>query len=116
MDGPSLPLNVRRLLRTNLVVNRLHMFVNGIAILALFHYRVTTLVRVFRTRDTPLLPYLIVLVSEIVLTFLWVLHQAYNGDPLNLRCTRKDYQEMRSFRRWMCSYARRIPAKSPPSG
>ncbi|KAL0376738.1 UNVERIFIED_CONTAM: Cellulose synthase-like protein G3 [Sesamum calycinum] len=84
MDGPSLPLNVRRLLTTNLVVNRLHMFVNGIAILALFHYRVTTLVRVFKTRETPLLPYLIVLVSEIVLTFLWVLHQAYKWRPVKL--------------------------------
>ncbi|KAL0414373.1 UNVERIFIED_CONTAM: Cellulose synthase-like protein G2 [Sesamum radiatum] len=84
MDGPSLPLNVRRLLTTNLVVNRLHMFVNGIAILALFHYRATTLVRVFRTRETPLLPYLIVLISEIVLTFLWVLHQAYKWRPVKL--------------------------------
>ncbi|XP_011091160.1 cellulose synthase-like protein G2 [Sesamum indicum] len=84
MDGPSLPLNVRRLLTTNLLVNRLHMFVNGIAILALFHYRVSTLVRAFKTRETPLLPYLIVLVSEIVLTFLWVLHQAYKWRPVKL--------------------------------
>ncbi|KAK6138741.1 hypothetical protein DH2020_027517 [Rehmannia glutinosa] len=40
MDGP---LNVRRVLWSNLLINRLHMFLNAIAISAVFYYRATTL-------------------------------------------------------------------------
>ncbi|KAK4405840.1 Cellulose synthase-like protein G3 [Sesamum angolense] len=84
MDGPSLPLNARRVLTESLILNRLYMFVNGIAILALFYYRATTLLRVIKTRDTPVVPYLIVILSEIFLTFLWVLYQASRWRPVKL--------------------------------
>ncbi|KAI3469712.1 hypothetical protein Pfo_026375 [Paulownia fortunei] len=79
MDGP---LNVRRVLWTNLIINRLHMLLNAIAILAVFYYRATTLLRIIQTRETPLVPYILVIISEIVLTFLWVLHQAYRWRPV----------------------------------
>ncbi|KAL0388461.1 UNVERIFIED_CONTAM: Cellulose synthase-like protein E1 [Sesamum radiatum] len=84
MDGPSLPLNARRVLTKSLILNRLYMFVNGIAVLALFYYRATTLLRVIKTRDTPVVPYLIVILSEIFLTFLWVLYQASRWRPVKL--------------------------------
>ncbi|KAL2230028.1 UNVERIFIED_CONTAM: Cellulose synthase-like protein G3 [Sesamum indicum] len=84
MDGPSLPLNARRVLTKSLILNRLYMFVNGIAILALFYYRATTLLRVIKTRETPVVPYLIVIFSEIVLTFFWVLYQAFRWRPVKL--------------------------------
>lgn len=58
------------------------MLFNGIAILAVFYYRFTTLFRIIETRETPLLPYLIVIISEFVLTFLWILHQAYRWRPV----------------------------------
>ncbi|KAL0348978.1 UNVERIFIED_CONTAM: Cellulose synthase-like protein G3 [Sesamum angustifolium] len=58
-----------------MVINRLHIFLHGIALLALFYYRIITLSLIIKTRETPLVPYLIVIVSEIVLTFLWVMHQ-----------------------------------------
>ncbi|KAI3469713.1 hypothetical protein Pfo_026376 [Paulownia fortunei] len=79
MDGP---LNVRRVLWTNLIINRLHMFLNGIAILTVFYYRATTLLRIIETRETPLVPYIMVIMSEIVLTFLWVLHRAHRWRPV----------------------------------
>ncbi|KAL0414370.1 UNVERIFIED_CONTAM: Cellulose synthase-like protein E6 [Sesamum radiatum] len=84
MAGPSLPLNARRVLTKSIILNRLYMFVNGIAILALFYYRATTLLRVIKTRETPVVPYLIVIFSEIVLTFFWVLYQAFRWRPVKL--------------------------------
>ncbi|KAL6522730.1 hypothetical protein OROHE_016577 [Orobanche hederae] len=58
------------------------MFLNTIAILTVFYYRATTLVRIIHTRETPVVPYALVVVSEILLTFLWVLHQAYRWRPV----------------------------------
>ncbi|KAL0348971.1 UNVERIFIED_CONTAM: Cellulose synthase A catalytic subunit [UDP-forming] [Sesamum angustifolium] len=84
MDGPSPPLNARRVLTKDLIVNRLHMLVNGIAILALFFYRATTLLRIIQTRETPLVPYLTVIFAEIMFTFMWVLYQAYRWRPVKL--------------------------------
>ncbi|KAK4482800.1 hypothetical protein RD792_009970 [Penstemon davidsonii] len=78
----SLPLNECRVLKTNLIINRLHMFLNGSAILALFYYRATNLFRIIQTKETPIIPYLIVCISEFFLTALWVLHQAYRWRPV----------------------------------
>ncbi|GER25504.1 cellulose synthase [Striga asiatica] len=76
------PLNVRRVMWKNLLINRLHMLLNAAAILAVFYYRFTTLRRIIHTGETPLVPYLVVILSEIVLTFLWILHQAYRWRPV----------------------------------
>ncbi|KAL0414372.1 UNVERIFIED_CONTAM: Cellulose synthase-like protein B4 [Sesamum radiatum] len=54
MDGSSLPLNARHVLTKDLIINRINMFANGIAIVALFHYRATTLRRIMETKETPL--------------------------------------------------------------
>ncbi|KAL0388460.1 UNVERIFIED_CONTAM: Cellulose synthase-like protein E6 [Sesamum radiatum] len=84
MDGPSPPLNARRVLTKDLIVNRLYMLVNGIAILALFYYRATTLLRIIQTRRLSLVPYLTVIFAEIMFTFMWVLYQAYRWRPVKL--------------------------------
>lgn len=77
-----LPLNQCRTLKTNLAINRLHMLFNGSAISAMFYYRVTSISPIIRTRETPIVPHLIVFLSEIVLTFLWILHQGYRWRPV----------------------------------
>ncbi|KAL0388455.1 UNVERIFIED_CONTAM: Cellulose synthase-like protein G2 [Sesamum radiatum] len=74
-SSTTLPLHVCNVKKTEMVINRLHIFLHGIALLALFYYRITTLSLIIKTRETPLVPYLIVIVSEIVLAFLWVMHQ-----------------------------------------
>ncbi|GER56159.1 cellulose synthase-like protein [Striga asiatica] len=76
------PLNVCRVLWKNLVINRLHTLLNSAAILAVFFYRATTLRRIIHTGETPVLPYLVVILSEALLTFLWILHQAYRWIPV----------------------------------
>ncbi|VFQ63315.1 unnamed protein product [Cuscuta campestris] len=78
------PLNVLRPLTANLIINRLHMLLNGIAITAIFSYRLATISGITKEkRETPrLLPHLVVLVSEAILTFLWILHQAPRWRPV----------------------------------
>ncbi|KAL0348965.1 UNVERIFIED_CONTAM: Cellulose synthase-like protein G3 [Sesamum angustifolium] len=51
-------------------------------LLALFYYRTTTLSHIIRTRETPLVPHLLVFISELLFTFLWVLHQAFRWRPV----------------------------------
>ncbi|XP_051129962.1 cellulose synthase-like protein G2 [Andrographis paniculata] len=82
MDEASLPLNERVVMLKDLVINRLHMLLNGIAILSVFYYRATTLWRIIQTGETPVVAYLVVIVAEIVLTFMWILHQAYRWIPV----------------------------------
>ncbi|KAL3626393.1 hypothetical protein CASFOL_029942 [Castilleja foliolosa] len=81
-NGPSLPLNALHIMWKNLIINRLHMFFNAVAISAVFYYRATTLRRITHTKETPILPYVLLFFSEIVLTFIWVLHQAYRWRPV----------------------------------
>ncbi|KAL3626392.1 hypothetical protein CASFOL_029941 [Castilleja foliolosa] len=76
------PLNVRRVLWKNLIINRLHTLLNAIAISIVFYYRATTLARIIHTGESPVVPYVLVIVAEIVLTFLWILHQAYRWLPV----------------------------------
>ncbi|CAH9079004.1 unnamed protein product [Cuscuta europaea] len=79
------PLNHLRVLSTNLI-NRLHMLLNGIAITAILFYRFTGAGIKMIERETPLfgvpLPYMIITISEVILAFLWVLHQAYRWRPV----------------------------------
>ncbi|CAH9137324.1 unnamed protein product [Cuscuta epithymum] len=76
------PLNTRSVLSTNLIINRLHMLLNGIAIVSIFSYRFTTLSAILGTGETPLVPHLIVTISELILAFLWILHQALRWRPV----------------------------------
>ncbi|KAH6770010.1 hypothetical protein C2S52_014813 [Perilla frutescens var. hirtella] len=113
MDEASAPLNTCRVLTTNLLINRLHIFLNGIAILSVFYYRATAF---FRTELTPLLPYTIVVIAEIVLTFLWVLHQAYRWRPVkrNVYTERlPEEEELPPVDVFVCTAD---PSKEPPLG
>ncbi|KAI3469711.1 hypothetical protein Pfo_026374 [Paulownia fortunei] len=89
MEKSSLPLNLCHVMKTNMIINRLYMLFLGIALLGLFYYRTTTLSRIIKTRETPLVPYLLVFISELILTFQWVLDQAYRWRPV----TRTVYPE-----------------------
>ncbi|KAL0376737.1 UNVERIFIED_CONTAM: Cellulose synthase-like protein G1 [Sesamum calycinum] len=82
MEKTRLPLHLCHELKTDLIINRLYMFFLGTALLALFYYRTTTLSHIIRTRETPLVPHLLVFISELLFTFLWVLHQAFRWRPV----------------------------------
>ncbi|KAL0414384.1 UNVERIFIED_CONTAM: Cellulose synthase-like protein G3 [Sesamum radiatum] len=76
------PLHHCHVMKTDLIINRLYMFFLGTALLGLFYYRTTTLSHIIKTRDSPLVPHLLVFISELLFTFLWVLHQAYRWRPI----------------------------------
>ncbi|KAK6138743.1 hypothetical protein DH2020_027519 [Rehmannia glutinosa] len=78
----TLPLHVCNVKKTDMIINRLHIFLHGAALLALFYYRITTLSQIIKTRETPLIPYLIVIFSELVLSFLWLLHRPSKWRPV----------------------------------
>ncbi|KAL0414374.1 UNVERIFIED_CONTAM: Cellulose synthase-like protein G1 [Sesamum radiatum] len=82
MEKTRLPLHHCHVMKTDLIINRLYMFFLGTALLALFYYRTATLSHIIKTRDSPLVPHLLVFISELLFTFLWVLHQAYRWRPV----------------------------------
>ncbi|MFX6532754.1 hypothetical protein ABTG41_00495, partial [Acinetobacter baumannii] len=82
MELTSLPLHEYRVLKSPMIVNRLHIFIHGIALLALFYYRATTLSRIIKTKESPIVPYVLVFVSEIILSFFWALHRAPRWRPV----------------------------------
>ncbi|KAK6161371.1 hypothetical protein DH2020_004752 [Rehmannia glutinosa] len=89
MERTSVPLHLCRVMKTEMIINRLYMLFNGIALLCLFYYRITTLSQIIKTSEIPILPYLLVFVAEIIFTFQWILDQAYRWRPV----TRTVYPE-----------------------
>ncbi|KAI3469715.1 hypothetical protein Pfo_026378 [Paulownia fortunei] len=80
----SLPLNDCHVKKTHLLINRVHIFLHGIALLALFYYRFTSLSAIIKSQDssTPLLPHVLVLISELILSFIWLLAQPSKWKPV----------------------------------
>ncbi|XP_051125361.1 cellulose synthase-like protein G3 [Andrographis paniculata] len=68
--------------KTEISINRIHTILHGIALLALFYYRITTLSQLIISPTPHLLPYLIIFVSEVVLSFLWLVHRPSKWRPL----------------------------------
>ncbi|KAG8370356.1 hypothetical protein BUALT_Bualt14G0108400 [Buddleja alternifolia] len=89
MAGTTPPLHLHHVMKPELVINRLHIFLHATALLALLYYRATTLLHIITTNETPFLPYLLICISEIILTFQWILDRAYRWRPV----TRTVYPE-----------------------
>ncbi|KAL0414368.1 UNVERIFIED_CONTAM: Cellulose synthase-like protein E6 [Sesamum radiatum] len=86
----SLPLSDCRVKKTELLINRLHASLHGIALLALFYYRLTSLTQIIKNKDTTLLlPHILILISELIFSFIWLFSQAPKWKPV----TRKAYPE-----------------------
>lgn len=79
----SPPLNDWKARKTHRAINRLHSFTHGAALLALFYYRITSITAVAKSSSSKiLLPHLLIFVAELVLSFLWLLSQASNWNPV----------------------------------
>uniref|UniRef100_A0A5B7B319 Putative cellulose synthase-like protein G2 n=1 Tax=Davidia involucrata TaxID=16924 RepID=A0A5B7B319_DAVIN len=80
----SLPLHVCHVQKSSVIINRSHTLLQFIAITALIYYRVSFLFQSIKTRDTtPILPWLLVFASELILSFIWLLNQAYRWRPVS---------------------------------
>ncbi|XP_052727332.1 cellulose synthase-like protein G1 isoform X2 [Vigna angularis] len=86
MEGREkrLPLNSLHVQKLLLIVNRLHVLLHSTALAFMFYYRVCFLFQPTETREGhELLPWLLVSASEAILSFLWVLDQAFRWRPVS---------------------------------
>ncbi|KAL2321115.1 hypothetical protein Fmac_030084 [Flemingia macrophylla] len=79
----SLPLNICHVQKLLLMVNRLYMLLHSTALLFLFHYRLCFLFQQSESRESHLLPWILVFASEIILSFVWIFDQAYRWRPVS---------------------------------
>ncbi|CAJ2627986.1 unnamed protein product [Trifolium pratense] len=78
----TLPLSIIHVNKSLVFTNRLHILLHSIALCFLFYYRLCFFFQNSKTRETPLLPYLLVFSSEIFLSFVWILDQSFRWNPI----------------------------------
>ncbi|KAA8527738.1 hypothetical protein F0562_035393 [Nyssa sinensis] len=79
----SLPLHHCTVHRSWAIVHRSHTFLHSIALTAMVYYRASSFLYHENTLATPTLPFLVVFASELVLSLLWLLNQAYLWRPVS---------------------------------
>ncbi|KAK9288398.1 hypothetical protein L1049_016854 [Liquidambar formosana] len=79
----SLPLHICHVQKSTTIINRSHAFLHSIALLALIYYRASYFFRDTKTKDIPILLWLMVFGSELLLSFQWLLNQAYRWRPVS---------------------------------
>ncbi|KAK7343998.1 hypothetical protein VNO77_13180 [Canavalia gladiata] len=77
----TLPLSLSRVHKPLVFINRLHMLLHFTALCFLVYYRLCFFFQDPKTRGTPLLPWFLVFASEIILSFIWILDQAFRWHP-----------------------------------
>ncbi|XP_057771367.1 cellulose synthase-like protein E6 [Salvia miltiorrhiza] len=77
----SLPLNDWQVKKRNRAINRLHGFIHGGALAALFYYRITTITAIAKS-SSPILPHLLIFAAELTLSCMWLLTQASLWNPV----------------------------------
>ena len=80
MDSP-LPLHVCHVNNLSVILNKLHALLHCIAIAFLIYYRASYLLQ--ETRAIPIIPWLLVFASELLLSFIWLLGRAYLWRPVS---------------------------------
>ncbi|XP_022722744.1 cellulose synthase-like protein E6 [Durio zibethinus] len=76
MDN-SLPLHLCHVHYFSIIINRSHAILHSIAIAFLIYYRVSFFFQEIKNRTVPTLPWLLIFASELILSFSWLLAQAY---------------------------------------
>lgn len=79
----TLPLNLCHVRKLRLTLNRLHTLLHSTALALLFYYRACFFFQDPQSRRSPLLSWLLVFASEILLSFIWILGQAYRWLPVS---------------------------------
>lgn len=82
MEG-SLPLHICYVNPLSIFINRSHTFIHSIALALLIYYRASFLFQHPKSSATPILPWLLVFVAELVLSFIWLIGQAYRWRPVS---------------------------------
>ncbi|GAU32472.1 hypothetical protein TSUD_64230 [Trifolium subterraneum] len=79
----TLPLSTCHVQNGLLIINRLHMLLHSTALSFLFYYRLSFLFQDPENSGSHLLPWFLVFASEIILSFIWFLGQAYRWRPVS---------------------------------
>ncbi|XP_048130934.1 cellulose synthase A catalytic subunit 7 [UDP-forming]-like [Rhodamnia argentea] len=84
MEHPSGPLNLCHVHTKSVIINRAHMLIHAAALSALLYYRASFLFREHDSRNkATTLAWRIISVAELILSFLWLLDQAYRWRPVS---------------------------------
>lgn len=83
MEG-SLPRHLCHVQKSSAIINRFHALIHSTALIALIYYRASFLLQNNDTRSghTPIIPWLLVFAGELVLSFIWLLDQAFRWRPV----------------------------------
>ncbi|KAG4185357.1 hypothetical protein ERO13_A09G224000v2 [Gossypium hirsutum] len=76
------PLHVCHVNKTSIIINRAHAFLHFIAILFLIHYRLSFFFQHPKNTTIPTLPWLLIFVSELLLSLAWLFTQSYRWRPV----------------------------------
>ncbi|KAM0030539.1 putative cellulose synthase (UDP-forming) [Helianthus debilis subsp. tardiflorus] len=82
MNSASYPLNLCHLKKSTLIINRLYILFHSIAILILIFFRISSILTIFHSKNQPLIPHLLIFISELTLSFIWFLNQAFYWRPV----------------------------------
>ncbi|TYH04000.1 hypothetical protein ES288_A09G264300v1 [Gossypium darwinii] len=78
----SFPLHECHVNKVTIIINRTHAILHSIAILFLIHYRLSFFFQHPQNITIPTLPWLLIFVSELILSFAWFLQQACRWRPV----------------------------------
>ncbi|TYH55812.1 hypothetical protein ES332_D09G261800v1 [Gossypium tomentosum] len=78
----SVPLHVYHVNKTSIIINRAHAFLHSIALLFLIHYRLSFFFQHPKNTTIPTLPWLLIFVSELLLSLAWLFTQSYRWRPV----------------------------------
>ncbi|KAK7841933.1 cellulose synthase-like protein g1 [Quercus suber] len=76
----TLSLHTCRVQQPHATINRIHIFLHFTAILFLLYYRTT---RLFLEKNVPTLAWSLISISELILTIIWILIQAFRWHPVS---------------------------------
>ncbi|KAE8022570.1 hypothetical protein FH972_008360 [Carpinus fangiana] len=77
-----LPLHDFHVHKLSILTHRSHGLIHSIALAFLIYYRASFLFQDPKTRESPTLPWVLVFASELLLSFIWLLGQAYRWRPV----------------------------------
>ncbi|KAK0608867.1 hypothetical protein LWI29_037198 [Acer saccharum] len=80
MENHDLPLHLCHANNFSIFINKFHAFFHCIALAFLVYYRASFLFQ--ETRPAPIIPWLLVFASELLLSFIWLIGRAYHWNPV----------------------------------
>ncbi|KAL5851931.1 hypothetical protein ACOSQ3_007049 [Xanthoceras sorbifolium] len=81
MENPDLPLHLCHAHNFSIIISKFHAFFHCIALAFLVYYRASFLFQ--ETRPAPIIPWLLVFASELLLSFIWLIGRAYHWHPVS---------------------------------